>query len=78
MKVVYEVNGKIFNTKLEAEEYEENLLAKDKRQKELDAARDKYFKLLKEFNEDFSDDEKECEISYISDFTDWINELFGV
>lgn len=57
MKVIYEVNGKRFDSMPEAEKYEKNLITKEKRQKELDDARDKYFKLLKQFNEDYIDED---------------------
>lgn len=57
MKVIYEVNGKRFDSMPEAEKYEKNLITKEKRQKELNDARDKYFKLLKQFNEDYIDED---------------------
>lgn len=84
MKVIYEVNGKKFDSMPEAEKYEKNLITKEKRQKELDDARDKYFKLLKQFNEDYIDEDvKEeekvtCTPLTMSELFELMDELWSV
>lgn len=83
MNVIYEVNGKKFTDKKEAEVYEKTLISRDERRKELDAARDNYFKLLKKYNDDYcnnnEEDTKHCtSIFTSSDLRDLMEELFGV